>query len=258
MTTKKENRIQEICKLLERYRSIEIKLLSKKLCVSMSTLNKDLHELKEKGFIYKSYGTVNLKNIYLNEEHSYLFRKNLNVDLKIKIAHKIRDMKLIKDRDSIFLDSGTTNLFLLENFPTDMQLFLISNWLPIFYELRNMPNISSYIFGGTVLAEQQSVIPNNIPKELAEINIQKAFICASGFSLEDGATVYYLPGIDVRRKVIEIAKEKILLVDSTKYKKRGPVKICDLKVFDKIVVDNNLEPKVVSSLKKAGINLILA
>ena len=99
----------------------------------MSTLSKDLSELKEKGFIYKSYGKVNLKNLYLNEEPSYLFRKNLNVDLKTKIAQKIRDMKLIQNRDSIFLDSGTTNLFLLEFFSTDMELFLISNWLPIFY-----------------------------------------------------------------------------------------------------------------------------
>lgn len=224
----------------------------------MSTLNKDLKELKQKGFIYKSYGEINLKNIYSNEEPSYLFRKNLNVDLKTKIAQKIRDMKLIKNRDSIFLDSGTTNLFLLEFLPVDMELFLISNWLPIFYELRNRPNLSCYIIGGEVVLQQQSVIPNNIVKELTGINIQKAFICASGFSLEDGATVYYLPGIDVKRKVIEIAQEKILLVDSTKYKKRGPVKICDLKAFDKVVVDNNLEPKIVSNLKKAGINLILA
>ena len=148
--------------------------------------------------------------------------------------------------------------FFLEFFPTDIELFLISNWLPIFYELGNRPNISSYIIGGEVVLKQQSDIPNNILKELTGINIQKAFICASGFSLEDGAAVYYLPGIDIKRKVIEIAKEKILLVDSTKYKKRGPVKICDLKVFDKIVVDNNLEPKIVSNLKKAGINLILA
>jgi len=51
--------------------------------------------------------------------------------------------------------------------------------------------------------------------------------------------------------------EKILLVGSTKQKK-GLIKICDLKVFDKIVFDNNLEPELISNLKKAGINLILA
>ena len=55
-----------------------------------------------------------------------IFRKNLNVDLKTKIAQKIMDMELIQNRDSIFLDSGTTNLFLLEYLPTDMELFLIS------------------------------------------------------------------------------------------------------------------------------------
>jgi len=42
------------------------------------------------------------------------------------------------------------------------------------------------------------------------------------------------------------------------YGKRGTVKICDLEVFDKIVIDNNLEPKIISNLKKVGINLILA
>ncbi len=224
----------------------------------MSTLSKDLNELKEKGFIYKSYGKVNLKNLYFNEEPSYLFRKNLNVDLKIKMTQKIKDMKMIQNRDSIFLDSGTTNLFLLKFLPTDMGLFLISNWLPIFYELGNVINISTYIIGRMVVIKQQSVIPNNIQKELNGINIQKAFIYTSGFSLEDGATVYYLLGIEVKRKVIEMAKEKILLADSTKYGKGRPVKICDLKVFDKVVVGYRLEPKIISNLKKAGINLILA
>ena len=255
---KKADRSRQICELLDKNRSIEIKVLSKKINVSMSTLNKDLKELKEKGFIYKSYGKVNLKNLYFNEEPSYLFRKNINVELKIKIAQKIRDIKLIHNRDSIFLDSGTTNLYLLKYFPSDMEIFLVSNWLPIFYELGNLPNISTYIIGGIVVVKQQLAIPNNILKEFEGINIQKVFICASGFSLEDGATVYYLPGIDVKRRVIEMAKEKILLVDSTKYKKRGPVKICDLKVFDKIIVDNNLDAETVSSIKKAGINLILA
>jgi len=164
----------------------------------------------------------------------------------------------LKDRDSIFLDVGSTALNIVEQLPLNIELNIITNWIPIATKINEYKKLQCFLIGGEVRKEELSVGPIDVKRELSLYNINKAFISASGVSLEKGISDYSYIEIKTKQEVIRNAEENILLADSTKFNKTGFLNVCELEKFDKIIVDDNLDNEIISKLEKKGIEVILA
>jgi len=253
---KKNDRINEIYKKLQVEKSLRMKDILKELNISIATLRRDLNIMEKKGLIYKSYGYIRLVEEDMKFEPSYIYRLSINKDLKRRIAKKV--IELLENRDSIFLDVGSTSLSIVGLLPFDIELNIITNWIPIATKISELKKHQCFLIGGEVRKEELSVGPIDIGRELSSYNINKAFICASGVSLKGGISDYCDSEIKTKQEVIRNAEEKILVVDSTKFNKTGPLNICELEKFDKIIVDDNLDKEIISDLKKKGMEVILA
>lgn len=62
----------------------------------------------------------------------------------------------------------------------------------------------------------------------------------------------------VKRKMIETAKEIILLADYSKFEKIVHVTVCSLDKVNTIITDNKAEPGILEKFKDRGIKVIVA
>ena len=65
------------------------------------------------------------------------------------------------------------------------------------------------IIGGKVRLNEQSVIAYDYLFNFSELNILKAFICASGITIEKGISDYNLEEAHTRKKIIELLKKSM-------------------------------------------------
>ncbi len=256
MTKSFNSKLDKINQILLRQDQIRIKDLSEELGMNIVTLRRYLKVLEEKGVIYRGYGYVHLKKEAFQYEPPYIYRKRINLNLKKRVAKKA--LELIEDNDSIFLDVGTSILCLAETLPDDKRLTVVTNWIPNLIALNDKVNIQTFVIGGKLRKHELSVGGMNLRGDLSQFNFSKAFVGVSGISVEEGVSDYYDAEVEVKREVLKIAKEKILLVDSTKFTKSGPLRVCGIEAFDKVIVDDNLEGSIVNSLLDKNVEVILA
>jgi len=252
----KLERIDKIYGKLQIEKSLKIKDILGELNISLATLRRDLTIMENNGVIYKSYGFIRLIDKDMKYEPAYIYRLSINKDLKIRVAKKA--IEILKNRDSIFLDVGSSILNIAELLPISIELTVITNWIPNVIKISGQKKHQCFLIGGEVRKAELSVGAIDIKKELSLYNITKAFIGASGISLEKGTSDYFDIEIKTKQEVIRKAEEKILIGDSTKFNKIGPLNICRLEEFDKIIVDDNLDKEIISKLEKKGIEVILA
>lgn len=254
--TKTTDKNDKIVQILSQKEKMSLKELAQELNISIVTLRRYLKELDEQGLIYKSYGFVHWKGEQTNYELPYVYRKKINIESKKRVAQKA--VELLEENDSIFLDVGTSVLCLSEILPDSFRLSVITNWIPNILAIHRKENIQCFIIGSRVRNEELSISSLALQQDLSFFHIDKAFIAISGVSVDGGLSDFYDPEIQVKQEVLKIANEKILLADSSKFHKNGPLKVCKIDVFDKVIVDSNLEPEIADSIRKKGVELILA
>jgi len=252
----KNDRIDKIYKKLQVEKSLKINDILKELNIGIATLRRDLNVMEKKGLIFKGYGHIRLIKEDINFAPPYIYRSLINKDLKRRIAKKA--IELLKNRDSIFFFVCSTILNVVDLLPLNIELNIITNWIPVATKTSKCKKHQCFLIGGEVRKEELSVGAVDIERELNLYNINKAFICASGISLEKGVSDYYDTEIKTKQEVIKNAEEKILIIDSTKFNKTGPFNVCGIEKFDKIIVDDNLDNEIISKFEEKGIEVILA
>jgi DeoR/GlpR family transcriptional regulator of sugar metabolism len=98
-------------------------------------------------------------------------------------------------------------------------LRVVTNGLDVARLMARNPTHTVILIGGILNVDGSSVTGLFSEMLIEEIRIQKAFVSASGFSLERGLTEVHLQEALLKRRVIESAGEVIALVDSSKFGK---------------------------------------
>ena len=88
-----------------------------------------------------------------------------------------------------------------------------------------------------------------------ELNITKAFICASGITLQNGVSDYNMEEAITRKKIIERSKEVIVVADSSKFGKDVTITIAPLEKVSCIVTDSDLSKSTLTQFKKNNVQL---
>ena len=94
--------------------------------------------------------------------------------------------------------------------------------------------------------------------ELENFQISKAIIGGGGLTLERGLSDYNIEEALVRKKVVEKAKEVILVVDHSKFGRDVLAHICPITAIDLVITDRNLNAELAAEFESANVNLVLA
>lgn len=228
-------------KLIENYifekKQVTIKELMHTFELSDSTIRRYLSKLESQNLIKKEYGYVlaNTSDSLVNLRA----RINHMSDSKKYICSVASDF--IKIGDTIFVDSGSTNLFLTDYF-SHKSLNIITNNLSFAIKtIDENPDNDVTVIQGKLNNKTISLVGEDAIQTLENYYFDYAFLTASGISLENGCSNRTAPEAQIKRKIIKRSRKKILLVDSTKFDYTFPFSFAKLSDFDYVITD--IKPK---------------
>ena len=235
----KSIRLEDVENYIHKKRKVTLEELTEVFDVSMNTVRRDIKELLKKETIKKVYGGVeSLKNeeedIYLND---FKNRKKKNMTEKEKIA-KIA-AEFIKDGDTIFIDSGSTTVSILDNVDSDISLTVVTNSLDVIIKVSKFSNINLLVPASFYKKKTRSFIEFDTQTDnvLDRLNIDKCFMAASSISKEQGVMNATTAEYVIKNKVMKRSLKKYLLVDKTKYGKTSFITYAEIKEFDAVITD---------------------
>ena len=96
----------------------------------------------------------------------------------------------------------------------------------------------------------------NATSFLSGVNIDTAFMAASGFSLQNGFTSGTYSECELKQEVLRRASSVIMLMDSSKCGKSLPYTFGTLKDIDVLVSDDNLPDEIMAAAAENGVTVI--
>lgn len=206
--------------------------------VSRPTVLRDLIKLEQEGLLIRTHGGAKSirKSTAFEPRHSW--KENQNAQEKKKIAALAKD--LVEDGDTILLDSGTTTLMLARELATLKNITVITNDIMIAMTLSGNDDISLVMLGGQRRKGVYSLIGPFAEMILGQLNVDKTFIGADSVDLERGVTNSNIEEINIKKMIIGISKQNILLADSSKFNNVGFVKVADIEQIQTIVTDDGI------------------
>ncbi len=210
-----QERLDEIIKILSKRKKITVQELTERLNVSEVTIRKDLSILEEQGKIERIHGGAVLA------EDKELIR-NINVRFEEHVEEKIaiakRAMELIREGDTIYLDSGSTSYFLARELNNSgINVRILTNSLDVITELSDSPYISLLSTGGSLRREARSFIGPIAIETIRNFQIETSFLGTTGFSEEGIFSAQNTLEAEVKKSVIKSSKRTVMLVDHHKF-----------------------------------------
>lgn len=222
--------------------------------VSEMTIRRDLERLEKSGDIIRTKGGA--KSIrHLAGLKEALFYKRTMQNVEDKKAVALKAATLLEEGTSVFFDSGSTILY-LASFLKDSKINIITVDPNVAIECAKNENVNIYLTGGSLNRDNLTLSGTNTIKFLENVNIDMAFMGASGYTSEGGFSCGSFTESEVKRFVIEKAKKTVFLMDSSKAGRELPFKFAELSDADFLVTDGNLPVEIKKEIKKYKIEVM--
>lgn len=249
-------RLHQILQMIEQKGEVQLQQLKEFFPeVSVMTLRRDLTSLENDGHLIRTHGgAVSTKKLSAvsGEEDAYSRRAAENIEAKIIIAEKA--VSMVEKGRSIYFDAGSTIMCLSRILPDD-SYSIVTSGANIALELVKKQRPSVVTLGGLVNRNTLSMSGPNAISLLDTINIDIAFMSASGFSVDSGFTISNVYECEIKRKVVNRAKKVVLLMDTGKIGKSMPFTYASLEDIDIWVSEKPLTPEIEAKAKKCGVKI---
>lgn len=207
----------DISEYLKEKKYASVDELMGKFQLSRSTVRRTLIAMEEKNLLKRVRGGA---EIVANEEESLPanFRDIFNEkkEEKIKIAQMAAE--LIEDNDVIFIDSGSTCYYMIDNIKAK-NITVVTNGILHIQKLMSM-GINTYILGGYAKPEKNLIIGEDIVNKISSMNFDKAFLGTMGIDSRSGFTTMMLEDGEVKKAVIKSSDLCYILADTSKFNVR--------------------------------------
>ncbi|MDD4200577.1 MAG: DeoR/GlpR family DNA-binding transcription regulator, partial [Eubacteriales bacterium] len=226
--------------------------IMEKFGIAMPTVRKDISELASQGLIEKVYGGAKAVSGKTKNMHIFKNRRGVQIEAKNEIARKAAG--IIKDGDVIYLDSGTTAATIIE-YIRDKNVTVVTSNIAAVMASADADNIEVYILGGRFNKDTMSVDHANPEEIMKEFNVDKAFMAATGYSIEGGLAQDSPTECDVKKHVMKMATEVILTIDSSKIGKKALIRYSDPDAIGAIITDGQVDKRYKDYFGKHSINI---
>lgn len=250
-----EERKKEIIDLLKE----NAKLLVPDLCahfqVSPATIRNDLRELENKGLLKRTHGGAisNFKARY--EPNSY--QKEVEF-LEAKKAIARYAVQFVEDGDTIAIDTGTTTLEFVKLLSSKKQLTVVTNDMEIARYLETLSDANIIITGGLIRKDFHCSVGPIAIHSLGELFVDKAFIGTNGITLEEGLTTPDITQAEVKKAMINIASEVIVLCDSSKFGNKAFAKVAPISKVNRVITDKGIATRMLKDFQSKDILIDVA
>jgi DeoR family transcriptional regulator of aga operon len=252
-TTAKRRTI--ILNLIEKNDHVDVVDLSKMFSVSEVTIRNDLSVLEESNLLVRARGGA-MKTGLVQKEIRLTEKNKKNTKEKVAIGKLAAT--LIKDGDTILFDSGSTTEEIAKLIKDFKDLTIVTNALNIVSKFIDTPTINVIVPGGKLRQDSFSLSGIISEKNISQYYCDKLFLGVDAIDVTFGIFTPNIEETNLNIEMIRIAKEVIVVTDSSKFNKRGLSKIADITAIHTIVTDSGLDTASIKKLEAQGIKVMIA
>ncbi len=250
-----EERRQLITDELRRRGRVSVSRLAVAYDVTPETVRRDLVELEQRGELRRIHGgAVATDRIRL--EPAVAERAGHMAAEKARIAEAAL-AQLPGDEGTVLLDAGTTTGALVERFPTDRRLTVVTNAVPHALRLAALPNVTVIVVGGRLRARTLANVDDFAVDMVRDLRVDVAFVATNGIS-ERGCSTPDPAEAAVKRVLVGAGDRVVLLADHTKFGAEHFVRFAGLADLDVVVTDSGVERNDLLALEAADLEVVVA
>src|SRR6201996_7648189 len=228
------SRLDSIVQMLKVNTSASISEIAETFHVSQMTIRRDLQKLVEAGQVIRIPGGARIEH-WRGAERSFFERLQ-------KMSHAKRSIgtaasALVRDGESVVLDSGTTTLYVARELRARRNVVIFTFSLAVLEELASAEGIRVELTGGVYRASSHDLIGHAVGKSLTSIYADTVIFGAAAVSFKRGVMVH---DPDAQRELLQAGKRKILVVDSSKVGTEATYRLCGIEDCDLILTDQML------------------
>lgn len=250
------DRIDALEEYIISHKTATLDSLCEEFDVSKNTLRRDIDTLLKRGNIKKVYGgvmaTEKREAVSLKPFNE---RNSTNLNLKESIAEKAS--YLINDGDTLFIDTGSSTLPLIRFLGRKNDITIVTNSVPVIYAALSEPSLNVIALPGTLNRPTDSLVGAACLESLKNFHVKKSIMSCTGLSIENGVCNASFSEYEIKRAAMNIASERILLADHTKFGVSAMMSYSSIDRFDYLVSDSEPPKTLASYLSERGVELVV-
>lgn len=246
-------RREKILQKIQNQGSVRVDELSEQFGVSSVTIRNDLDFFEQKGLIDRTYGGALLRNAVYNDP-SIEEKKKLNAAEKKRIGEYAAG--LVKDGDSILLDSGSTAREIAIRLKDRRDLTVMTNAVNIALELAGAPGVRVMVTGGVLRDKSYSLVGPEAEAAVGNYYFDAFFLGVDGLDFEHGLTTSHPQEARLNRLMLERAGRVVAVTDSSKFGRYSFSFICDPEVLDAVVTDDGISSEYEEEFTRLEVEVV--
>jgi DeoR family transcriptional regulator, aga operon transcriptional repressor len=250
-----EERRRAIVEIVNREGRVLVTELSRQFRTSQVTIRKDLEVLHDQGQLHRSHGGALPAREGALEDPTLREKEQIHRKEKLRIAAAAA--QVVKEGQVVVLDSGTTTTAIARALRTFRNLTIVTNAVNIAAELSGT-TLDVILTGGTLRKNSFSLVGPIAEETLRHLNADLLFLGMDGFDVHYGLSTPNLQESKVNRVMVEVAKRRIAVCDSSKFGRRSLSLIAPASVLHQVITDHGISKADLSALRKSGIEVTLA
>jgi DeoR family fructose operon transcriptional repressor len=231
--------------------------LAKAYDVTTETVRRDLAVLDKAGVVRRVHGgAVPVRALHLVEP-GVGERESTRADYKDAIAAAATEFFPLSGA-SVLLDAGTTTARIAGLMPTDRELVVVTNSVPIAARLAAFPSVSLQLLGGRVRGITQAAVGEQALRVLDSMRVDIAFIGTNAISARHGLSTPDSEEAAVKRAMVRCANYVVVAADSTKVGREDFVSFAPISSVDTLITDSEIGDADRTMLTDEGVEVVIA
>ena len=239
-----KSRLDSIIEMLKVNTSASIAEIAEIFHVSQMTIRRDLQKLVEAGQVIRIPGGARIEH-WRGAERSFFERLENMSHAKRSIGNAAS--ALVRDGESVVLDSGTTTLYVARELRARRNIVVFTFSLSVLEELSSAEHIRVELTGGVYRASSHDLIGHAVAKSLTSIYADTVIFGAAAVSYTRGVMVH---DPDAQHELLQAGKRRVLVVDSSKIGKEATYRLCGIEDCDLILTDKDISPEALARLSQ--------
>src|ERR1700730_4803806 len=252
-----EERQQAIAELVMSRGRASVADLAQTYDVTTETVRRDLAALDRTGILRRVHGGAVPDRALHVVEPGVLERETTRADHKDAIARAALEFLPISG-GSVLLDAGTTTGRVAAMLPTDRNLVVVTNSVPIAARMAAMPTVSLQLLGGRVRGLTQAAVGEPTLRLLDTLRVDVAFIGTNGISVEHGLSTPDSDEAAVKRAMVRAAGYVVVVADSSKVGREDLLSFAPIDRVDVLITDAELADADRAQLTDRGVEVVIA
>lgn len=226
--------------------------MCRQFSVSPATIRNDLNDLEARGFLRRTHGGA-----------IPLSRTGLELTSAQKTVRRMAEKQaiaacaaaMVENGETIAIDTGTTTLELARCLLARTGLTIVTNDLKIAALLEEQSDASIILIGGCVRRGFHCTTGPLAMQSMAELRVDRCFMATNGLTVRSGMTTPDIGHAEVKRRLLRMGQQVVLLCDSEKIGKDSFAVVDGLECVDVLITDAGLRPEQRDALEEAGLDV---